>query len=451
MKIYHAADIHLGRRRLDGRLPDTDLASAFEYIARAAIEDRADVFLLAGDLFDRPQVEPTHLRQAQQILILLKTAGIPVVAIEGNHDKTFVSSSSPTWLDYLAQDELLYILKPAFDATDVQLSPWDSQAKRGAYIDLQNVRFVGAGYLGAATPHKVRQIAEKLEPGRSHVLLLHAGPDYFVGEGGGFSRDDLQAIRDRVRYLALGHIHKPMIYGGWACNPGSPENCDLREAAYDLDSGCGINPRGYAVVELDTPDHTVPISISIRSNPRRPCLQLELDCTPFGNKLKDGVTALGKAALNLIHAAAPPAAAVVEIRLTGQINLDRIALDLEALGNEIETAAGVAAVCVNPAGINLESIATGSTGAVEGLSREDLERSALRQLVSEDTLWGLDEEQETAATLFYELKEAVRRRRSEHELADLICASPLLEKVRSARATPPADPALPTETATTQS
>src|SRR5262245_45526386 len=70
MKIYPAADIHLGRRRLDGRLPDADLADAFEHIVRAAIDDRADVFLLAGDLFDRPQVEPPHLRQAQRILAL---------------------------------------------------------------------------------------------------------------------------------------------------------------------------------------------------------------------------------------------------------------------------------------------------------------------------------------------------------------------------------------------
>jgi DNA repair protein SbcD/Mre11 len=440
MKIYHAADMHLGRRRLDGRLPDSDLASAFEYIVRAAITDHADVFLLAGDLFDRPQVEPPHLRQAQQILSLLKTAGIPVVAIEGNHDKAFISSDALTWLDYLAQDDLLYILKPAFDATGVQLLPWDEQTKRGSYIDLEGIRFVGAGYLGAATPHKVRQIAANLDPEHSHVLLLHAGPDYFVGEGGGFSKDDLRSIQERVRYLALGHIHKPMVHGAWACNPGSPENCDLREAEYDLTSVCGENPRGYAVVELDPFTPLWPPSISIRSNPRRPCIQLELDCTRFGNKLKDGASALETAALKLIKTSAPPASAVVEIRLTGHLNLDRIALDLDTLGTKIQTAAAVAVVCINPAGINLESASSGSMEIVEGLSREDLERSALRQLVNEDPLWGLDGERERAATLFYDLKEAVRHGLSAHELTELICASPLIEKVRSACTVPSPDP-----------
>jgi DNA repair protein SbcD/Mre11 len=426
MKIYHAADIHLGRRRLDGRLPDTDLAAAFEYIVRAAIADRADVFILAGDLFDRPQVEPPNLRQAQQILLLLKSAGIPVIAIEGNHDKAFLSFSAPTWLDYLAQEDLLHVLKPAFDASGALLSPWDAQAKRGSYVDLDGVRFVGAGYLGAATPHKIRQIVEKLEPGRSHILLLHAGPDYFVGEGGGFSAADLQAVRDRVRYLALGHIHKPMLYGGWACNPGSPENCDLREALYDPD-------RGYAIVELDPRDPTLPVSISVRSNPRRPCWHLDLDCTPFGNKLKDGAAALEKAALKLIKAAGPTPDAVVELRLTGRINLDRIALDLNALSAAVESAAGMAAVCINPIGINLETRVIGAMTGAEGIPREELERKALRQLVDDDHLWGLDGEQDTAAQLFFELKEAIRHSRSTQELAELIRVNPLVEKVRTAQ------------------
>ncbi len=76
MKIFHVADIHLGRRRLDGRLPDGDFKRAFAHIADQAIRDRADVFLIAGDLFDRPAVEPPHLRQAQEVLAELKDKGI---------------------------------------------------------------------------------------------------------------------------------------------------------------------------------------------------------------------------------------------------------------------------------------------------------------------------------------------------------------------------------------
>src|SRR6266481_8932804 len=143
MKLFHTADIHLGRRRLDGRLPDKDLADAFAFVAAQAIKEVADVFLIAGDLFDRPQVEPPHLRQAQQVLVELKKAGIPVIAIEGNHDKAFLHSENPTWLHYLAEDDLLILLRTPFDATGPLLRPWDESRKGGAWIDLGGVRFVG--------------------------------------------------------------------------------------------------------------------------------------------------------------------------------------------------------------------------------------------------------------------------------------------------------------------
>ena len=61
VKLFHVADVHLGRRRLEGRLPDTDFAGALEFIAEKAVEEWADLFLIAGDLFDRPLVEPPHL------------------------------------------------------------------------------------------------------------------------------------------------------------------------------------------------------------------------------------------------------------------------------------------------------------------------------------------------------------------------------------------------------
>ncbi|MEA3209817.1 MAG: repair protein SbcD/Mre11 [Chthoniobacter sp.] len=442
MKIFHAADLHLGRRRLDGRLPDSDFADAFEHIARAAITGHADVFLLAGDLFDRPQVEPPHLRQAQRVLALLKEARIPVIAIEGNHEKSFLHSEAPTWLDYLAQDELLILLRTTFDAAGPLLAPWDPATQRGAWIDLGGVRFTGAGYLGAATPHKVRQIVAQLEAGRTHVLLLHAGPDYFVGEGGGFSADDLRLIQEKVRYLALGHIHKPMLHGDWACNPGSPENCELRETLYDRDAAGHTTSRGYACIELEA---TGPARIRILSNPRRPCFQLDLDCTPFGHKLKDGAGELEKAAVRLITGHLIPPGAALELRLIGRMNLNRIAFDAEALSRILERETGLAAVCLNTT--HLEGCAVSGAGEDAALSREELERAALRRLVEGEHLWGLEGEQETAADLFYALKEAVRTGRLPQELADTICTSALVEKIRIAQSLTRASIATPTAAA----
>src|SRR5436190_3183121 len=135
MKIVHAADIHLGRRRLDGLLPDSDFAAAFNYIAELAIAGKADAFLLAGDLFDRPQVDPPHLRQAEVVLAKLHEARIPVVAIPGNHDKVFINSEEETWLQYLAAHELLILLETLFGPEGPIIQAWDERTRRGSWFD----------------------------------------------------------------------------------------------------------------------------------------------------------------------------------------------------------------------------------------------------------------------------------------------------------------------------
>lgn len=425
MKIVHVADIHLGRRRLDGRLPDKDFADAFGFLAAKAIEEKADVFLIAGDLFDRPQVEPPHLRQAQQVLFKLKQEAIPVIAIEGNHDKASILSDAPTWLQYLAEDELLILLRTPFDSTGPLLSHWENPQKGGSWIDLGGVRFVGTGYYGAATPHKAREIASRLEPDRTHVLLLHAGPEYFVREGGGFSPADLEVLRSKVCYLALGHIHQPMTHGDWACNPGSPENCDLREAA------C-TEPRGYAIVEIDPASRQKPRALKVYDNPRRPVHRLTLDCTSFGNKLKKGADALVDAAVDLIKEQRASPESIIALKLTGKLNLDRIALDQSAANVEIEKAARVRAVSLDTTGLNIESAETqGQAVSIgEDLSREALEKAAIRNLVEPENIWGLDGRQDEFAAFFYELKEAVRGGKSGDDLADRIGQSPLVTLVQ---------------------
>jgi DNA repair protein SbcD/Mre11 len=429
VKLFHVADVHLGRRRLEGRLPDSDLADAFAYVADKAIEERADVFLVAGDLFDRPTVEPPHLRQAQRILGRLKASGIRVIAIEGNHDRAFIHSEEPTWMQFLAEDDLLVLLRTAFNAEGAILTPWDPAQHAGAWMDYGDLRFVGAGYLGAATPYKVRRLVSQLESDKTHVLLLHAGPDYFVGEGGGFSASDLEAINAKTCYLALGHIHLPMRYGAWACNPGSLENCDVSEARYNLDLSGAPLARGYAVLEIDPAQRQKPVDLQVRSNPRRPVHRLTLDCSPFGNKIKEGGASLVKAAVDLIRAAEAKPDSVIDLRLTGKLNLNRIALNPTSAAIEIQEQAEVFVVAFDLAGLDVASSLTGGELAARGFSREELEKAAIRELVSTKHLWGIDDREEDFSAFCYELKEAVRKEKSGPELAEQIGSSPLLELI----------------------
>ena len=439
MIIYHAADIHLGRRRLDGRLPDQDFAVAFDQIVTTAIEGEADLLLLAGDLFDRPQVEPPHLGQALQILRRLKQADIPVVAIEGNHDKAFVHSGQPTWVHHLAQEGLLTLLQPRFGPDGAILEEWNPETKEGAWIEIGGIRFVGAGYLGAATPNKVRQVMEAMNAESTNVLLLHAGPDYFVGEGGGFSADDLKHLQEKTCYLALGHIHKPMLHDGWACNPGSPENCDLNEARYGCDQDGKDQGRGYAIVEINPELNSPLVSIDVHSNSRRPCHRLNLDCTPFGNKTKLGVEAFVDAACKAIKVLTPSPKSIIDLRLNGNLNLNRIALDPTLAAIEIAEKTEVFAVAIDTTHLNLGiAEAGGNENLAKGISREELERSALRSLLEDEPLWGLDEERQNFSELFYELKEGVLHEHTADQLAEQIATSSLVESVMKAKVTPPA-------------
>lgn len=439
MKIVHAGDIHLGRRRLDGRLPDTDFFEAFDFIAREAIKGNADAVVLAGDIFDHAQVEPPHLRQAQLVLQRLKQSGIPVLAIEGNHDRVSINSAVPTWMSFLAEDNLLILLRPKFDETGAILSAWDPVAGTGACHDLAGIRFIGAGYLGAATPNKIRQIVDKLDPSQCNVLLLHAGPDYFVGEGGGLPKEDLKMIKTKVRYLALGHMHMPKQYADWACNPGSPENCDLHESHYDLDRNGKARARGYAWVTID-PAPDMPASIVIHSNPRRPCLHVTLDCSPFGNKTKDGVVALESAAVEAIQALKPQESSVVNIRLTGIVNLNKVHIDSELVCRNIQQTAGVHAVALDFSGLNVAYLAGQGAGEDRVIPRDQLEKEAIRQLVKEANLWGLEDQEDAFVDLFYALKEGVREGRSIDELSELVGGSVLVDKVLAASQVNPATP-----------
>ena len=429
MKLFHVADVHLGRRRLEGRLPDADLAAAFEFIAERAIEERADLFLIAGDLFDRPTVEPPHVRQAQRILGRLKTSGIPVIAIEGNHDRAFLHTPETTWMQFLAEDDLLILLRTRFDSAGPILAPYDPVHKTGSWFDYGGIRFVGAGYLGAATPFKVRQIVSRFESDRPYVLLLHAGPDYFVGEAGGFSATDLKLLKERTRYIALGHIHRPMLYGDWACNPGSPENCDLHEVVYDSECAGASIGRGFAVVEIDPSVRSKPVAVYARSNPRRPVHRLELDCTPFGNKTKNGAQALVETAVKYIRAIAPRSDAVIDLRLTGKLNLNRIALDQTAAAAEIENETRVFAVSIDLSGLGIGGSGSASEAGGAALTREELEKTAIEEVVRRRPLFGLDDREEELCTLLYELKEMVRRTALGIELAERIERSSLVDLV----------------------
>jgi DNA repair exonuclease SbcCD nuclease subunit len=434
MRILHCADVHLGRRRLDGRLPETDFAVAFGHIVARAIEWKADVLLIAGDLFDSPQIPPPVLRQAATALAPLRKGKTLVLAIEGNHDRHLVAGTRATWVRYLAEEGLLTLLSVPFTAEGPRLAEYDPQTLEGGLLEHQGVRFVGAGYLGAGTPRKLQALLAALAPREGPtVMLLHAGPEYFVGETGGFDRAFLRELHGKVAYLALGHIHKPMAYGDesgqpWAINPGSPENCRLEESGQP-------QPRGWAEVELD-PKALPGLSlqrVEICDCPRRTVLRIELDISAFGNKLKAGVEAVTAAALKALQARKHPADAAVRLILKGELNIGRIAIEPSALGLALAAQAGVAAVEVNTDDLKLYTGRGGAERPLLNLSTAEIERQALEEVLKLRPPADLEDRLPEAAQLAVQLRELVARGTGPEAVLELLEQSPLPARLAEAR------------------
>lgn len=85
MRLLHTSDWHLGRTLHGFSLGDAQ-AAAVDAIVATAIEREVDVFVIAGDVFDRAVPPVEALRVLNDALVRLAAAGIAVVVIAGNHD-----------------------------------------------------------------------------------------------------------------------------------------------------------------------------------------------------------------------------------------------------------------------------------------------------------------------------------------------------------------------------
>ena len=95
-KILHTADIHLGRKfpglGEKGVSQREQVRSTFKNIVILAVDEKVDLVLIAGDLFDSNQQPQRNIDLVTEQLKLLEKNNIPVCLIPGTHDR-FDSSS----------------------------------------------------------------------------------------------------------------------------------------------------------------------------------------------------------------------------------------------------------------------------------------------------------------------------------------------------------------------
>lgn len=374
VEFLHIADVHLGYQQYG--LPErfNDFGRAFLAAIDYAVEHRMDFVLISGDLFHKSAIDPPTLLQAVDGLERLHQAGIPVVAIVGNHDRARYRDRF-SWLDYLAERGYLALLSPDFGEAGVHLSPWDRS--EGAYVDIQGVRIYGLPYLGSSTRKALEEFPKALakqgtEGIKFTVVMGHFGLEgEMPGVPGGIPHSETAPLEEYVDYLALGHWHKPFEREGWIYNPGSLETCAMDERRWH---------GGFYHVTVDTrsnPKHTVR---HIKSH-RRPFHRLVFPVDEYTapEALYDGLRARLQEERPMMRLS--DLAPVVEVSLEGILAFDRSALDLEHVRELIDEI--VSPLIARPR--NNTRSTEFEVSPEERLSRTELERQVLRDLIRRDS------------------------------------------------------------------
>lgn len=389
LKFLHLADVHLGNNQYqnDDRMRDFFYA-LHAVVRRHAIAEGVDFVLVAGDLFDRRNIEPRVLTQATLVFKELKDAGIPVYAIEGNHDRSG-PHDGVSWLRYLSDWEWFRLLEPEHgDDGRLILNPWDG--RRGGYLEHGGVRIIGSRWYGSSTASVIAPLAAAiaaLPPCPAQILLFHAGLEGYIDSySGGLSHHQLLPLKEAgVTYLALGHIHKRYEEGGWIYNPGSLESCNVAEFA---------EVRGAYLVSVDpaTGEHTAQHLDHREFEVQRPFRRLRFDVTGHetpGAVLAalEGELAANREAANRGDGGDRP---VVELTLTGVLGFKRHELELPRVEELVQKHLSPLLVRLRYDALPAEYAV--APGVAVGTDRKQLEREIMRDLVARDARYGQDAE-----------------------------------------------------------
>jgi DNA repair protein SbcD/Mre11 len=255
LRILHTADVHLGVKfsglGKKGPSQREQLRATFRNVIATAINERVNVVLIAGDLFDSNQQPQINVDLVIEQFNLLEANNIPICLIPGNHD-FYDSSSIYRKVDFEGKCPNLKI----FVDENVSCKEYPS-------LDLT---VYGKPNLSNRSYMSPLQGLKRSTSSKFHVAMAHGS--FYIPEK--VAEDDhvfrLEEIRSSgMDYLALGHWHRPYTCSEkpLACYPGPPEWIpDQRESGAVLlvdlaDSGrVTVQPkriglRDYDEMEMD--------------------------------------------------------------------------------------------------------------------------------------------------------------------------------------------------------
>lgn len=260
LRLLHTADWHVGRT-LRGRSRVEEHEATLDALVAVASDQRVDLVVVAGDLFDSAAPSPDAERLVYASLLRLAEGGRQVVVIAGNHDHPRRLSAVEPLLELARVHLRPFVVAPADGGVlslniadtpcQIALLPWLSQRHAVSADDLlqRDADQHNQSYLD-----RVRRIAQVLCGGfgQDSVNLVVGHLTAVGGLLGGGERSahtvfdyavPASIFPPTASYVALGHLHRNQRLDGPAPTwySGSP---------LQLDFGEGDNVSSVQVVEV---------------------------------------------------------------------------------------------------------------------------------------------------------------------------------------------------------
>ena len=345
MRLLHTADWHLGKV-LKGVDRTPEIAAALADHLRIVREEKIDLVVVAGDLFDRPRVSAEAEAAAFEFFLGLRELGVPALVISGNHDSRPRLEALAPLLE-LAGAHVRGELRVRGEGGAVRrdwgeaaLLPFLSErrAVKAAQLLEADEGSWQHGY-SETVGRLIANLTGGFGPGRINLLVAHltlAGANLKLG-GGEFSfyvgnsyAVDPAYLPTSATYVALGHIHRQQ------------KVTDAPAAWYSgslvqLDFGEGEDAeRGVLVVELE-PDRP-PVVHPLNPGWGKPLRTFRLDPEQLDRRLPEVEEWPGYAKLVL---SGPPNSALRERLYQDNPHLLEVRFETEAPDPLAEAAAKV--------------------------------------------------------------------------------------------------------------
>ncbi|MBV6394548.1 MAG: Nuclease SbcCD subunit D [Anaerolineales bacterium] len=271
MRLLHFADAHIDMANYGRHDPVTglplrvlDFLKSLDTIVDAAIDEKVDLVIFAGDAYKDRSPAPTFQREWGKRIMRLSQANIPTLLLVGNHDisPAIGRAHAIQEFDTLQVPFIKVLDKPDFLTPEklwglpaqVIAMPWISRSALMANLEMS----------GTETEEIYSNIEERIsnlvdgwlaeaDPSLPVIFTAHASIEgaKFGGERLVMLGNDLALSAGLVKnkkfnYVAMGHIHKPQDVNEGSqppvVYPGSIERVDFGEAQ---------EKRYFVVVEIE--------------------------------------------------------------------------------------------------------------------------------------------------------------------------------------------------------